>query len=70
MSNVPYVAVLRIAALSSVTYLGVSSGSATIFSWFLNLTAISGSLAWIVMFMAYLVSSSIPVFEAQKLTSA
>lgn len=31
---------------------------------------ISGSLAWSAMFMAYVVCSSIPVFEAQKLTSA
>jgi len=51
-SGILYISVLCTAALPSLTYLGVSSGSATIFSWFLNLTTISGSLVWIAMFMA------------------
>ena len=40
--GVPYVAVLFSAALACLVYLSVSSGSATVFTWFLNLTTISG----------------------------
>jgi len=40
--NVPYVAVLFSAALACLVYLSVSSGSAKVFTWFLNLTTISG----------------------------
>ena len=56
-NGVPYLAVLATAALGSLAYLSVSSGSATVFAWFLNLTTIGGYVAWIVMFMTYLVLS-------------
>lgn len=59
-NGVPYVAVLATAALGSLAYLSVSSGSATVFAWFLNLTTIGGYIAWVVMFMSYLVCSSFP----------
>ena len=55
INGVPYVAVLITAALGSFAYLSVSSGSATVFAWFLNLTTIGGYLAWIVTLMTYLV---------------
>lgn len=54
-NGVPYIAVLFTGGLTCVVYLGVSSGSATVFAWFLNLTTIGGYIAWIVMFMAYIV---------------
>lgn len=53
-NGVPYVAVFATAALGSLAYLSISSGSATVFAWFLNLTTIGGYIAWIVMFMTYL----------------
>ena len=57
INGVPYVAVLATAALGSFAYLSISSGSATVFAWFLNLTTIGGYVAWVVMFMTYLVLS-------------
>ena len=57
-NGVPYVAVFATVALGSLAYLSVSSGSASVFAWFLNLTTIGGYVAWVVMFMTYLVLSS------------
>ena len=56
--GVPCMAVLFTAGLSCLTYLSVSSGSAVAFAWFLNLTTISGYIAWVVLLLAYLVSRS------------
>ncbi|KAI9879874.1 MAG: hypothetical protein M1830_006726 [Pleopsidium flavum] len=52
--GVPYVAVLFSAALACLVYLSVSAGSAAVFTWFLNLTTISGFIAWIVLLTTYL----------------
>ncbi|MCJ1370815.1 hypothetical protein MMC20_002028 [Loxospora ochrophaea] len=41
-NGVPYAAVLASAALACLVYLSVSAGSAAVFTWFLNLTTISG----------------------------
>ena len=54
-NGVPYIAVLATGALGSLAYLSVSSGSATVFAWFLNITTIGGYIAWIVMLITYLV---------------
>lgn len=54
INGVPYLAVFATAALGSLAYLSISSGSATVFAWFLNLTTIGGYVAWVVMFMTYL----------------
>lgn len=54
--GVPYVAVLFSAALACLVYLSVSSGSATVFTWFLNLTTISGFIAWICLLVTYIVN--------------
>ena len=64
-NGVPYVAVFATAALGSLAYLSISSGSATVFAWFLNLTTIGGYIAWIVMFMTYLVFSCFPISKAE-----
>ena len=53
--GVPWVAVLSTGALASLTFLSVSRGSAVVLEWFLNLTTVSGYIAWVVMFGAYLV---------------
>lgn len=58
--GVPWVAVLFSASLACLVYLSVSAGSAAVFNWFLNLTTISGFIAWICIMMTYLVSSSPP----------
>lgn len=60
-NGVPYVAVFATAAVGSLAYLSISSGSATVFAWFLNLTTVGGYVAWIVMFMTYFVLSSPPL---------
>ena len=61
INGVPYVAVLATAALGSFAYLSISSGSATVFAWFLNLTTIGGYIAWVVTLITYLVLS--PPFQ-------
>lgn len=52
--GVPYVAVCGSVAVSCVVYLNVSSGAAVAFQWFINLTTISGLIAWIVLFVCYI----------------
>ena len=64
-NGVPYVAVFATALLGSLAYLSISSGSATVFAWFLNLTTIGGYVAWVVMFMTYLVLSVFPISQAE-----
>ena len=55
-NSVTYVAVLCTAAVGCLAYSSISSGSATVFVWFLNLTVVSGYIVWIVLLMTYLVS--------------
>ena len=55
-NDMPYVAVLCTAAVGCLAYLSISSGSATVFAWFLNVTLISGYIAWMVLLITYLVS--------------
>ncbi|KAL9613660.1 MAG: hypothetical protein Q9167_001789 [Letrouitia subvulpina] len=52
--GVPYLAVAVTALLACLVYLSVSSGSATVFTWFVNITTISGYVAWIVVLITYL----------------
>ncbi len=40
--------------LCFLSYLNVSSSSATVFNWFTNITTISGYIAWITVLLAYL----------------
>lgn len=54
--GVPYIAVICTCLLACLVYMSVSAGSASVFAWFLNLTTISGYVAWIVILMTYLVS--------------
>lgn len=52
--GVPWIAVLFSCLLSCLVYMSVSEGSSTVFEWFLNLTTISGFIAWCTLLMAYL----------------
>lgn len=52
--GVPYVAVLFTWAFSLLAYLNVSNTGATVFNWFVNISTISGFIAWIVVMITYL----------------
>ncbi|KAL8729056.1 MAG: hypothetical protein Q9166_004973 [cf. Caloplaca sp. 2 TL-2023] len=52
--GVPYVCVTVTSLLACLVYLSVSSGSANVFQWFVNLTTISGYIAWIILLLTYL----------------
>lgn len=54
-NGVPWVAVLATFAVSCLAYLNVSTSGSTVFTWFTNLTTISGFIAWIVVMITYLV---------------
>ena len=53
-AGVPYNAVAVSAAFSCLAYLNVSSGSAKAFTWFSNISTISGFIGWICIGVAYL----------------
>ncbi|KAL8766235.1 MAG: hypothetical protein Q9209_006923 [Squamulea sp. 1 TL-2023] len=52
--GVPYLCVAVTSLLACLVYLSVSGGSANVFQWFVNLTTISGYIAWIVLLITYL----------------
>ena len=52
--GVPWVAVCFSCLFACLVYLSVAEGSNTVFNWFLNLTTISGFIAWCTLLMAYL----------------
>ncbi|KAL9003962.1 MAG: hypothetical protein Q9188_003187 [Gyalolechia gomerana] len=52
--GVPYLCVAVTSLMACLVYLSVSSGSATVFQWFVNLTTISGYIAWIILLITYL----------------
>lgn len=52
--GVPWAAVLATWAIGLLAYLNVSSSGATVFSWFTNISTISGYIAWIVVLVTYL----------------
>jgi amino acid transporter len=53
-NGLPYAAVLCTWCFSLLAFLNVSSSSVRVFTWFANLTTISGFLAWIVIMITYL----------------
>ena len=61
--GVPYLTVICTSLLACLVYLSVSAGSASVFAWFLNLTTISGYIAWIVILITYLVSHAAHTIE-------
>ncbi|RDL30169.1 Uncharacterized protein BP5553_10447 [Venustampulla echinocandica] len=52
--GVPYVAVAFTWMFSLLAYLNVSNNGATVFNWFVNISTISGFIAWIVVMVTYL----------------
>lgn len=52
--GVPYYCVLVTFAVACLSYLNVSSSSAQVFTWFSNITTISGFISWIFVAFAYL----------------
>lgn len=53
-NGVPYPAVFTTWAVACLAYLNVSSSAAQVFTWFMNITTISGYIAWIVVLITYL----------------
>ncbi|KAH0523774.1 hypothetical protein TsFJ059_008734 [Trichoderma semiorbis] len=52
--GVPWVAVLFTWAFSLLAFLNVNNSGATVFNWFVNISTISGFLAWIIIMVTYL----------------
>lgn len=52
--GVPYVAVLFTWLFTLLAFLNVSNSGATVFNWFVNISTISGFLAWIIILITYL----------------
>lgn len=52
--GVPYAAVALTSLLSCIAYLNVSSSTADVFTWFSNISTISGFIGWICIGVAYL----------------
>lgn len=53
-NGVPYVAVLATWAIGLLAYLNVSNTGAQVFTWFSNISTISGFIAWIVCMITYI----------------
>ena len=52
--GVPWVAVLFTWSFGLLAFLNVSNSGATVFNWFVNISTISGYIAWIVVMITYL----------------
>ncbi|KAI0475624.1 proline-specific permease [Xylariaceae sp. FL0804] len=52
--GVPWVAVLFTLALGCLAFLNVSNSGSTVFTWFTNISTISGYIAWVVIMITYL----------------
>lgn len=52
--GVPYVAVLFTWSFGLLAFLNVSNSGATVFTWFVNVSTISGFIAWVVEMITYL----------------
>jgi amino acid transporter len=52
--GIPYVSVLFTWCIALLAYLNVSNTGATVFNWFVNISTISGFIAWIVVMITYL----------------
>ncbi|EEY22799.1 hypothetical protein ACHAQF_003938 [Verticillium nonalfalfae] len=53
-NGVPYVAILCTWSIGLLAYLNVSTNGATVFTWFMNISTISGYIAWIVVMITYI----------------
>ncbi|KID73505.1 Proline-specific permease [Metarhizium brunneum] len=53
-NGVPWVAVLATWSIGLLAYLNVSNSGAEVFTWFTNISTISGFIAWIIVMITYL----------------
>ncbi|KAG5917661.1 hypothetical protein E4U53_004184 [Claviceps sorghi] len=53
-NGVPWLAVLGTWAIGLLAFLNVSNSGSTVFTWFSNISTISGFIAWIVVLVTYL----------------
>jgi amino acid transporter len=52
--GVPYLAVIATWSIGLLAYLNVNENGAQVFQWFMNISTISGFIAWIVVLVTYL----------------
>jgi len=52
--GVPYVAVLLTWSIGLLSYLNVDNNAAKVFNWFMNISTISGYIAWIVVMITFI----------------
>lgn len=52
--GVPYVAVLMTWAIGLLSYLNVNTSGSQVFTWFMNISTISGYIAWVVVMITYI----------------
>jgi amino acid transporter len=52
--GVPYVSVLFTAAIALLAFLNVSSESSEVFTWFTNISTVSGFLSWVTVLIAFI----------------
>lgn len=53
-NGLPYAAVMFTSLFSLLGYMGASAGSGRVFGWFVNMTAVSGLMAWFGIGVTYL----------------
>src|SRR5690606_8578172 len=51
--GVPYIAVLITWSIGLLSYLNVDNNGARVFTWFMNISTISGYIAWVVVMITY-----------------
>lgn len=52
--GLPYVAILTCSLFGGLSYMGINSGSGTVFGWFANMTAIAGLATWFGIAVTYI----------------
>jgi amino acid transporter len=53
-SGLPYVSIIFCALFTTLAYMGVKSGSGTVFGWFANMTSIAGLMTWFGIAVTYI----------------
>ncbi|SCW03070.1 LAFE_0G02278g1_1 [Lachancea fermentati] len=53
-SGIPYAAVLVTSLMGFLAYLDISNGASVVFTWLLNITAVAGFFAWLLISMAHI----------------
>jgi len=53
-NGLPYVSLITCALFATLAYMGINSGSGTVFSWFSNMTSIAGLMTWFGICLTYI----------------